>query len=165
METYVGSDGSKLDELIYDSIVIKNDVVTQDPREQNLRKTLNFGHTLGHAIESYFLDSPKKNDLLHGEAVAVGIILECYISTKLLGFPQNKLREVTEVVKSLYTPIIIEDKDYPAIIDLLKYDKKNEHGNINFVLLSDIGKHKIDCQVDNTLIKEAFRYYNTEIKS
>jgi len=165
MEKSVISSNFELDDLIYESVIIKNDVVTQDPLEKNLRKTLNFGHTLGHAIESYFLDNPEKNDLLHGEAVAVGMILECYISKQLLGFPEDKLRNVTKVVKSLYSPILLEEKDYSAIINLLKYDKKNEHGNINFVLLKDLGNHVIDCQVDNKIIIEAFQFYNANIKS
>jgi len=156
---------SILDELIYQSVIIKNEVVTIDPEEQNLRKTLNFGHTLGHAIESYFLEKPNKPSLLHGEAIAVGMILECYISQNLLGFPEKKLEEVTEVVKSLYEPINIEEKDHMAIIDLLRYDKKNEHGNINFVLLNDIGSHKIDCKVENALIIEAFMYYASQMKT
>src|SRR5690606_10873884 len=64
------NDFDTLDQLIYDSVIIKNQVVLQDPTEQNLRKTLNFGHTLGHAIESYFLDSDSHETLLHGEAIA-----------------------------------------------------------------------------------------------
>ena len=163
MKNFIDTDNSSLDELIYESVLIKNDVVTQDPKEQNLRKTLNFGHTLGHAIESYFLENKEKENLLHGEAIAIGMILECYISQKLLGFPKEKLDSVVEAVKSLYTPVMIEDKDYSAIIELLKYDKKNEYGNINFVLLKDIGSHEIDCKVDNDLIIEAFDYYNNKI--
>ncbi len=154
-----------LDSLIHESVVIKNSVVTKDPKEQNLRKTLNFGHTLGHAIESYFLENLDKKDLLHGEAIAIGMILECYISHKLLQFPLKRVQEVVSVVTSLYPNVIIERSDYEPIIDLLKYDKKNEHGNINFVLLRDIGSYEIDCQVDNNLILEAFNYYNSNIKS
>lgn len=165
MFEYIYFKNSTLGKLIYDSIVIKNNVVTQDPNEQNLRKTLNFGHTLGHAIESYFLENPSKKDLLHGEAVAVGMILECYISQKMLAFPENKLSDVVKIITTIYSPIFIENLDFNPIIELLKYDKKNEHGNINFVLLKDIGIHEIDCQVDNKLIIESFNYYNEVTKS
>ncbi|MGM5471413.1 3-dehydroquinate synthase [Flavobacteriaceae bacterium LMO-SS05] len=148
-----------LDQLIYDSVLIKHDIVEQDPNENGLRKHLNFGHTLGHAIESYFLSHPDKDDLLHGEAVAVGMILESYISMVLLGFPKADLEQITSVIQKIYKPVVIDSSDYAPIIELLKYDKKNEHGNINFVLLESIGKPKIDCLVENALITKAFAYY------
>lgn len=150
---------SDLDQLIYDSIVIKHNVVTEDPNEDGIRKTLNFGHTLGHAIESYFLTNENKETLLHGEAIAIGMILATYISHKLLHFPEDKLQQITSVINKIYTKVTFEDHDYEHIIELLKFDKKNSHGNINFVLLEDIGITKIDCIVDNQLILEAFSYY------
>ncbi len=153
-----------LDQLIYESVLIKHDIVEQDPFESGVRKHLNFGHTLGHAIESYFLSHPDKVDLLHGEAIAVGMILECYLSTELLGFPKTDLEQITKLIHTIYKPVVIDPTDYYAIIDLLKYDKKNEHGNINFVLLETIGKPKIDCLVDNALIVNAFEYYKHAIE-
>ena len=148
-----------LDMLIYESVQIKKDVVTQDPNENGLRKTLNFGHTLGHAIESFFLSDKEKTSLLHGEAIAIGIVLACYISNKLEGFPTDKLESIKAVMHNKYGKVEFLDSDYQAIIDLLKFDKKNTHGNINFVLLKDIGKTKIDCKVDNEVIFDAFKYY------
>jgi len=148
-----------LDALIYESVEIKKAIVTQDPHENGLRKTLNFGHTLGHAIESYFLSHPEKEELLHGEAIAIGMIMECYISSELLGFPKNDLEHITKVFNNIFPKIFIESSDYEAIIDLLKYDKKNEHGNINFVLLEAIGTPKVDCLVENDLLIKAFEYY------
>ncbi|WP_040254571.1 3-dehydroquinate synthase [Psychroserpens mesophilus] len=150
-----------LDDLIHESVVIKKNIVTEDPNEQGIRKHLNFGHTLGHAIESYFLESETKDQLLHGEAIAIGMILECYLSTKLLTFSKKDLDLVTKAIHSIYKPVQFENSDYEPIIDLLKYDKKNEHGNVNFVLLEAIGLPKIDCLVSNDLIFEAFEYYNT----
>ncbi len=149
-----------LDSLIHGSVVIKAEVVETDPNENGLRKTLNYGHTLGHAIESYFLDNPEKEELLHGEAIGVGMILATYISHKQLGFPEVKLHQIKDTILKLYAKVKFEESDYEHIIDLLKYDKKNEHGNINFVLLNDIGNTKINCKVENTLIMEAFNYYN-----
>jgi 3-dehydroquinate synthase len=153
-----------LDQLIYDSIVIKKDIVTKDPFEYNERKYLNFGHTLGHAIESHFLSSEDKVDLLHGEAIAIGMILECYISSEVLKLSKEDLNYITTALNSIYEPIQINAADYDAIIDLLKYDKKNEHGNINFVLLDAIGSPKINCVVENQLIIKSFEYLNTFIK-
>lgn len=150
---------SDLDQLIYESVQIKNKVVTTDPNENGLRKTLNFGHTLGHAIESYFLENENKEELLHGEAVAIGMILACFISEKQCGFPTSKLEDVTKTLLNTFQKVNISPDDYAAIIDLMKYDKKNTHGNINFVLLSDIGETKIDCKVANDTIIEAFKYY------
>lgn len=149
-----------LDELIHESVIIKRNVVEEDPFENGLRKTLNFGHTLGHAIESYFLSNPNKITLLHGEAIAVGMILASYISTELVGFPKETTNSIKKLFHSYYDKVIFEESDYPNIIELLKYDKKNNHGNINFVLLEDIGKCKIDCLVDNEVIINAFKYYN-----
>ncbi|MBO3097899.1 3-dehydroquinate synthase [Gelidibacter pelagius] len=148
-----------LDALIHQSVEIKNTIVTEDPNEQGLRKTLNFGHTLGHAIESYFLSQTDKEELLHGEAIAIGMIMETYISSELLGFPKDDLETIKETFLKIFKRVTIEAADHDAIIDLLKYDKKNEHGNINFVLLEKIGAPKIDCLVENELLIKAFEYY------
>jgi 3-dehydroquinate synthase len=148
-----------LDGLIYESVLIKKNVVEEDPFENGLRKTLNFGHTLGHAIESYFLSNPNKTTLLHGEAVIVGMILACYISTELTGFPKETTKNIKNLFLSYYGKIDIDTDELPEIIELLKYDKKNNHGNINFVLLEDIGITKIDCLVDDSVILDAFKFY------
>ncbi|MFY0714357.1 3-dehydroquinate synthase [Seonamhaeicola sp. NFXS20] len=148
-----------LDELIYQSVIIKKNVVEEDPFEDGLRKTLNFGHTLGHAIESYFLSNPNKKSLLHGEAIIIGMILALYISSTLTGFSKEKTNEIKALFLSYYGKVSIDKNEYASIIELLKYDKKNNHGNINFVLLESIGKPKIDCIVDEKIIIEAFNYY------
>lgn len=150
-----------LDALIHQSVEIKNHIVTEDPNEHGLRKTLNFGHTLGHAIESYFLSQTDKEELLHGEAIAIGMIMEAYISSDLLGFPKDDLKTIKETFLKIFKRVTIEASDHNAIIDLLKYDKKNEHGNINFVLLERIGMPKIDCLVENELLIKAFDYYRS----
>ena len=150
---------SDLDSLIYDSIIIKRNIVEQDPYEANLRKTLNFGHTLGHAIESYFLSNPDKTTLLHGEAIVIGMILECFISSELINFPLETTKEIKDLFQNYYGKVEIKENEYDGIIELLKYDKKNEHGNINFVLLEAIGIPKIDCLVDDEIIHKAFNFY------
>ena len=148
-----------LDEIIKESVEIKTKVVTEDPEEHGLRKTLNYGHTLGHAIESYFLTHSEKTTLLHGEAIAVGMILATYLSKELQDFPEDKLKEITAKILDIYDRVEFSEEDIQQIIDLMKYDKKNSHGNINFVLLKDIGNTVIDCKVPNQLIWNAFEYY------
>lgn len=146
--------------LIYNSIEIKNTVVLKDPKENNLRKILNFGHTIGHAIESFYLASDDKESLTHGEAIAIGMICECYISTKLLNFPKDKLIEVKNTIVSIYEKVILQEKDFTKIIDLLKHDKKNIGGEVNFVLLNEYENFKLDCKVPTALIIESLEFYN-----
>jgi len=165
-ETYY-NDLKKFDEnnfeatatLIWESVMIKNKIVTEDPLEKGLRKTLNYGHTLGHAVESYLLDTKGTTPLLHGNAVAIGIILATYISSELLDFPKQKLTEITKVINSRYEKVAFSKKDIDSIIDLLIYDKKNNDGKVLFVLLRDFAKHKTNCEVPNSLIYKAFEYY------
>lgn len=154
-------DISELDNLIYDSVIIKNNIVSQDIKEQGLRKTLNFGHTLGHAIESYFLGNADKTPLLHGEAIAIGMILEAYLSTKTCGLSIEAYLEIKEGILKTFSKVDITEKDQEFIIELLKHDKKNSHGKVNFVLLESIREPKIDCEVNNDLILEAFKDYNS----
>ena len=149
----------KLDKLIYTSVSIKNEVVQIDPTEQHLRKTLNYGHTLGHAIESHFLESEEHDLLLHGEAIAIGMILEGFLSYKLTGLSKNELEDIKKTFLARYPKTSFTKKDIDMILTLLKFDKKNSHGNINFVLLKSIGKTAIDIKVTPELLKESFSYY------
>jgi 3-dehydroquinate synthase len=150
----------KISDLIFRSVEIKNEVVLQDPKEKNLRKILNFGHTLGHAIESFYLESENKKNLTHGEAIAIGMVCECYMSSKIVGFPIEKLNEVKDVVISIYEKTTLLKEDFSAIMELLKHDKKNVNGQVNFVLLNDFEDFKIDCNVSEKLIIESMEFYN-----
>ena len=151
---------SNITKLIHRSIEIKNIVVTKDPKEKGLRKILNFGHTLGHAIESYFLESDDKENLTHGEAIAIGMITEAFISQKLLNFPSAHLKSIKETILRIYEKAEIDALDYEGIISLLIHDKKNVGGQVNFVLLTDFEKFKLDCIVEKELLIEALDYYN-----
>ena len=136
------------EETIYHSIALKNNIVESDPFEENKRKILNFGHTLGHAIESYYLK--KEKDILHGEAVALGMYLEAELS------PLNikKKKEIQDYLKSNFNLV-----DCPSIEQLLPYlknDKKNEHDNINFSLLNDIGCSSYNNKLSIEKIKAIF---------
>jgi 3-dehydroquinate synthase len=150
-----------LDQLIYRSVEIKNEIVTIDPKEKGLRKALNFGHTLGHAIESYFLESTSKETLLHGEAIAVGMILESYISWKKSLITSEEYLQIKVTLKSIYKDIIFSENDMDPILDLLIHDKKNEYGAVQFALIETIGKIKINQLVENELILEAFNDYKS----
>lgn len=150
---------SGLDSMIYSSVTIKNEVVLQDPTEQNLRKILNYGHTLGHAIESYFLENKDHPTLLHGEAIAIGMIMEGYLSYKLTGLSKTDLEDIKRTFLERFPKVDFTDEDIYNILSLLKFDKKNSHGNINFVLLKSIGEAVIDIQIPNNLYTEAFAYY------
>ncbi|MRH99319.1 3-dehydroquinate synthase [Kriegella sp. EG-1] len=153
------TDFDNLDTLIHDSVLIKNEVVLEDPTEQNRRKTLNYGHTLGHAIESHFLEDDSKDTLLHGEAIAIGMILEAYLSKVLTGLSQTSLNDISRTFLSRYKKVNFSETDIEVILSLLKFDKKNSHGNINFVLLKSIGETEIDVKIESNLFSEAFSYY------
>ena len=148
-----------LGSLIYESVVIKNEVVTQDPTEKGLRKTLNYGHTLGHAIESYCLQNPNRERLLHGEAIAIGMVLATYLSVKELGFSMDKCDEVKAVLGEYFRKQDFSYEEITDICQLMRFDKKNVSGNVHFVLLEAIGKPKIDCIVPYEEIYKAFEYY------
>ena len=149
----------ELEDLIWESVLIKNDVITKDPFEKNLRKTLNYGHTLGHAIESYSLDRNKFPALLHGEAITIGMVLTTYISHKQLGFPEQTLSDISHHINKYFNKSLFNKEAINAVIELLKFDKKNYNGKVLFVLLNDIGSHQLNCEVSNSLILEAFEYY------
>lgn len=152
---------SGLEELIYQSILIKKAIVEEDVNEDGIRKALNFGHTIGHAIETYSLSSKKLESLLHGEAIAIGMIVETFISSQLKGFSKQKTIEIKNAIKPIYPTVTIPRDCYDEIIDLTIFDKKNSHGNVNFVLLEKIGKPILDCKVDKKLIIEGFNFYNS----
>lgn len=150
-----------LDSLIYRSVEIKNEIVMQDPTEKNIRRALNFGHTLGHAIESYFLESETKKTLLHGEAIAVGMILESYISLYKNLINKQEYDQIKSTIKHIYDDVIFEEDDIEPILELLIHDKKNEFGNIQFALIEGIGKIKINQLVENELIRKSFLDYKS----
>ena len=149
-----------LNQLIHQSIQIKNTIVCEDLTENGVRKSLNFGHTLGHAIESYFLENESKTTLLHGEAIAVGMILESYISREKNLLTNNEYQEIKYIINDIFERIEFSQVDIDKIIELLIFDKKNEFGKVQFALLDGIGKIKINQESDNQLIYKAFEDYS-----
>ena len=154
-------DFADFDELIHRSIVIKNEIVMQDPTENGIRKALNFGHTLGHAIESYFLENKNKKTLLHGEAIAAGMILESYISWQKKLLSAVEYLEIKNTINGVFENIVFGEDDLQPILDLLIHDKKNEYGKIQFALLDGIGNIKINQEVENELIIKSFADYKS----
>ena len=153
-------DFADFDQLIHRSVEIKNEIVIQDPTENGIRKALNFGHTLGHAIESYFLENESKKTLLHGEAIAIGMILESFLSYEKELISREEYQEIKYVLKEIYPFIEFDKNDIEQIIKLLSFDKKNEYGKILFVLLDKIGNIKINQQINNESIFKAFEDYH-----
>ena len=144
--------------LVYDSVKIKYDVVLEDPTEKGLRKTLNFGHTIGHAVETFLMGS--ENPISHGHAVAIGMVCETWLSSKLKGLDGSFPAKFKEYVKGLYgNDVNISTEDIPHIISIMRHDKKNTARGINFTLLEDIGRSTIDNYVPEEEISEAVRFY------
>lgn len=150
-----------LGKIIHESVIIKNSIVLEDPREQSLRKALNFGHTLGHAIESYCLEASDRKRLLHGEAIGIGMILECYISEQKGLLDKASLTHIATILSNMYDLSTFTAKEIEAIIENLKYDKKNSNGTVLFVLLEGIGNPVLNQKVDNEHILGAFDYYHS----
>ena len=148
-----------LELLIYHSVSIKNEIVLQDPQEKNVRKLLNFGHTLGHVIETHSLNNKETKSLLHGEAIAVGMILEAFISYKKGLLTKNSYLEIKENLNLMFKPIVFTENDIEICTNLLVHDKKNENGKIQFTLLNNIGKGVFNEVVESKLINEAFNDY------
>lgn len=146
------------DELIFRSIQVKNEVVIQDPTEQGIRKILNFGHTIGHAIEGYSL-LHDKNPLLHGEAIAIGMVCEAYISHELNGLSDNELQEINQTILAKYPNYILRSEMYDDLLQLMKNDKKNEGNKIGFSLLKGIGQCDYNIYVEEQLIIQSLDYY------
>lgn len=147
-----------LSELVETSIKIKNEFTSADPTEKGLRKMLNFGHTIGHAIESYSFNTDKP--LLHGEAVAIGIVCELYLSNHYMGFPIQNLIEVAKIIGMYFKSIRFNVDIYKTLIELMHHDKKNYEGKISFSLVSGFGQYKYDVNCTNEDICQSFSFYN-----
>lgn len=151
-------DKQKWDELVPHSVQIKQEVVRQDPTEKGLRKILNFGHTIGHAVESHFLAQPRKK-LLHGEAIAIGMICEAYLSMQKGLLSEEELISIEEFIFAVYGKVKLTETDIAAILPLTLQDKKNEKGKIQCVLLDGAGKALFDQVITFKDITEALDYY------
>ena len=149
-------DLAKLRQMVADSVAVKERIVEEDPTEQGIRKALNLGHTAGHAFESFAL---RHKPVLHGYAVAWGLICELYLSTVKTGFPSDKMRQTVSFIKEHYGKMTITCDDYPDLFELMTHDKKNTSGIINFTLLGGIGDIRINQTATKEEIFEALDFY------
>lgn len=145
-----------LQQMVADNVKVKERIVEEDPHEQGIRKALNLGHTFGHAFESWAL---KRKPILHGHAVAFGMICELYLSATHTGFPTEKMRQTVSFIKEYYGTLPITCDDYDELIELMHHDKKNQNGIINFTLLGGIGDIRINQTASVDEIKEALDFF------
>ncbi|WP_017731193.1 3-dehydroquinate synthase [Nafulsella turpanensis] len=145
-------------QIIRHSIGLKQQITLADPREKGLRKILNFGHTIGHAVESYFLENGPK--LLHGEAVAIGMVAEAYLSYLKTGLSAEELQNCCSYISEIFPLASIPESAFEQLISLALQDKKNERGIIHCTLLSQVGKAVYDVAISRKDIEEAFQWYN-----
>lgn len=143
--------------LIIPSIEIKNKIISLDPYEKNERKKLNFGHTFGHAFET--ISHKQGKALLHGEAIAMGMICEAFISHKIAGLSQGELQEIISHVLKYFELYVIQKQQFITLIEIMSHDKKNTRDEINFTLLNSIGQSEINRTCKTNIIIEALDYY------
>lgn len=144
--------------LVKHSVSIKNKVVLDDPKEKGLRKILNFGHTIGHAIEGYSLLNDR-NPLLHGEAIAIGMICEGYLSYKLNGLSLDELNDLIATFRRYFADYAFSSAIDTTLLDLMRNDKKNLSNQIGFALLDKIGSCQYDIFVSEDDIIESLDFY------
>ncbi|WP_242926910.1 3-dehydroquinate synthase [Pontibacter vulgaris] len=158
-QRHVGLFTEDWEELIRHSVSIKSRVVEADPLEGGYRKVLNFGHTVGHAVESYLLEKPGR-ELLHGEAIAIGMLCEAYLSVKKELLTQQELDRIETFLISIYEKVQLSDDDIKTLAFLTLQDKKNTRTTINCTLLNGIGSAVYDQPVTVQEIQESLRYYS-----
>lgn len=146
-----------LQELVAKSVKIKEGIVEQDPFEKGIRKALNLGHTVGHAFESLALENNRP--VLHGHAVAWGIVCELYFSYYKVGFPKDKLRQTIQFIKENYGVLTFDCKQYDRLFEFMTHDKKNSAGIINFTLMGEIGDIRINQSANKEEIFDILDFY------
>ena len=184
-------DLAELQHMVAESIAVKERIVAEDPHEHGIRKALNFGHTIGHALEEFALQqaggavvsarllplarartaptnqttgstaissAPGNLPLLHGYAVAFGLIGELYMSARKAGFPTERLHQTTRFIRENYAQTEFTCNDYPTLLNLMRHDKKNTSGVINFTLLHNIGDIRINQTATDEEIYEALDF-------
>ena len=150
-------DLNQLQRMVADSIKVKERIVETDPHEHGIRKALNLGHTMGHAFESFAMR--RGTPILHGYAVAYGLISELYMSARKTAFPTDRMHQTVRFIRENYGTFNITCDDYPTLIELMHHDKKNTAGIINFTLLGNVGDIRINQTANEEEIKEALDFF------
>lgn len=150
-------DLSQLQRMVAESIKVKERIVEADPHEHGIRKALNLGHTIGHAFESFAMR--RGTPILHGYAVAYGLISELYMSARKTAFPTDRMHQTVRFIRENYGTFNITCDDYPTLIELMHHDKKNTSGIINFTLLGNVGDIRINQTANEEEIKEALDFF------
>ena len=150
-------DLSQLQRMVAESIKVKERIVEADPHEHGIRKALNLGHTMGHAFESFAMR--RGTPILHGYAVAYGMIGELYMSARKTAFPTDRMHQTVRFIRENYGTLNITCDDYPTLIELMHHDKKNTSGIINFTLLGNVGDIRINQTANEEEIKEALDFF------
>ena len=150
-------DFTELQQMVARSVAVKEDIVLQDPHELGLRKALNLGHTVGHAFESLAL--AKHRPVLHGYAVAWGLVCELYLSVKRQGFPRDVFYNLLNFVRDHYGRFPLDCRDYDRLYELMTHDKKNIAGVINFTLLADVGEIRINQTATRDEVFDMLDFY------
>lgn len=149
-------DLAQLQRMVAESIKVKERIVTEDPHEHGIRKALNLGHTVGHALESFAMKYGRP--VLHGYAVAYGMVCELYLSARKTGFPTDKMHQTVRFILDHYGRLPYTCDDYPELLELMRHDKKNTSGIINFTLLGGIGDIRINQTATKEEIEEALDF-------
>ena len=147
------------DILVKHSVEFKAKVTTEDPTEKGLRKILNAGHTIGHALETHLLN--RGTQVTHGEAVAAGLIAEAQIANARGLLQAEELREIADYISSVYPRIVIDGEAEAAICRLILQDKKNRGNKILCVLLNGIGHAMWDYEINVEEVKNSLTFYQT----
>jgi len=146
-----------LNQMVSTSVAVKERIVEEDPLEHGIRKALNLGHTVGHAFESLAL--AENRTVLHGYAVAWGLVCELYLSAKRTHFPKDKLHQTLQFIKDNYGVFTFDCKQYDRLYELMTHDKKNTSGQVNFTLLGGIGDIRINQTATREEILEMLDFY------
>lgn len=149
-------DLAQLQRMVAESIKVKERIVTEDPHEHGIRKALNLGHTVAHALESFAMKHGRP--VLHGYAVAYGMVCELYLSARKTGFPTDKMHQTVRFILDHYGRLPYTCDDYPELLELMRHDKKNTSGIINFTLLGGIGDIRINQTATKEEIEEALDF-------
>ncbi|QJW90993.1 3-dehydroquinate synthase [Spirosoma taeanense] len=144
--------------LVAHSVAVKQRVVEQDPTEKGVRKILNFGHTLGHAVETYFLTQPRKR-LLHGEAIAVGMVAEAFIAFQKKMIDETWLTQIEEYIFAVYGKVRLVEADIEPILSLTLQDKKNRGNQVRMALLDGPGSCTFDVPVTAAEMRRGLVFY------